>query len=148
MILVYTWMSDYPTGIAPKVWYMTMPSCAVLHIYTSGTWLGKKAGMSAVMSMWLVHIKEHVWTIWICPTTILLPTRYECGKFVALKEDRGRHCPTWDGKPVCSTGSWSGRRWLLLNIKEWQRKELGLSQNKLVAARVPLILWSVWKNNI
>ena len=32
----------------------------------------------AIMPMWLAHIKEHVWTVGICPTTILLPTRCNC----------------------------------------------------------------------
>ena len=32
----------------------------------------KKARVCAVTSMWLVHIKEHVWTVGTCPTTILL----------------------------------------------------------------------------
>ena len=36
--------------------------------------LVKKSGVCAVMSLWLVHIKDHVWSIRICPTTILLPT--------------------------------------------------------------------------
>ena len=34
------WMSDSPTGIAPKVWYETVPDCAVFHIYANGTILG------------------------------------------------------------------------------------------------------------
>ena len=33
----------------------------------------KKAGVCAITSIWLVHIKEHVWTIRTCPTTIFLP---------------------------------------------------------------------------
>ena len=32
----------------------------------------KKVRLCAVMSMWLVHIKEHVWSVGTCPTTILL----------------------------------------------------------------------------
>ena len=38
----------------------------------------KKAGLCAVMSMWLVNIKEHVWSIGTCPTTILLSAMGEC----------------------------------------------------------------------
>ena len=34
----------------------------------------KKSGVCAVMSLRLVHIKEHVWSIGISLTTILLPT--------------------------------------------------------------------------
>ena len=62
--LVNTWMGDCPTGITPNV---TMPSYAVLHIYMSGAWLNKKAGLCAVMSMRLVHIKDHLWTIRFMP---------------------------------------------------------------------------------
>ena len=32
----------------------------------------KKARVFAIMSVWLVHIKEHVWTVRTCPTTTLL----------------------------------------------------------------------------
>ena len=32
----------------------------------------KMVGLCAVMSMWLVHIKEHVWSVGTCPTTVLL----------------------------------------------------------------------------
>ena len=49
------------------VWYVTRPSCAALHIYTNGTQLSKKAGVCAVMSVWLVHIKDHLWTIRFVP---------------------------------------------------------------------------------
>ena len=34
--------------------------------------------MCAVMSMWLVYIKEHMWSIGTCPTTILLSAMSEC----------------------------------------------------------------------
>ena len=37
------------------------------------SWTHKKARVCAIMSTWLVHIKEYVWTIGACPTTILLP---------------------------------------------------------------------------
>ena len=33
---------ECPTGIAPKVWNETMPNCAMLNIYMSGTQLSKK----------------------------------------------------------------------------------------------------------
>ena len=41
-------------------WWECSPTC-------------KKAGVCAIMSIWLVHIKEHVWTVGTCPTTTLLP---------------------------------------------------------------------------
>ena len=78
----------------------------------------KKAGVHVIMPTWLVHIKEHVWTIRTCPTTILLPTRYghmhnvymcECAALMAEKEKR--YCLIWDGRPVYSPGCWS-KRWL------------------------------------
>ena len=37
----------------------------------------KKARVCAIMLMWLVHIKEHVWTIGTCPTTTLLSVMSE-----------------------------------------------------------------------
>ena len=50
------------------VWYMTRPSCATLHIYMSGTQLGtKRLGCVHVRSMWLAHIKEHLWTVRFMP---------------------------------------------------------------------------------
>ena len=127
MSSVNKWMGDHPTSIATKVWYLTMPSCAVLHIHMSGIRLGKKGCVLSCLCDWCTL--KNVWSIGICPTTILLPTRYECEmrKYVDLKAGRGRHCPTWCGRLVCSPGNWYGRRWFLLNIKEWQRKELGLS---------------------
>ena len=44
------------------------------------SWTHKKAGVCTIMFIWLVHIKENVWTIGTCPTTILLSTvtMYEC----------------------------------------------------------------------
>ena len=33
-----------------------------------------KAGVYAVMSMWIVHIKEHLWTTGTYPSMVLLPT--------------------------------------------------------------------------
>ena len=59
------WLSCQHSSIA---WYMTRPSCAALHIYI---WvvpdLVKKAGVCAIMSMWLAHIKDHLWTIRFVP---------------------------------------------------------------------------------
>ena len=40
----------------------------------------KNARVCAIMSMWLVHIKEHVWTVRTCPTSILLPDCMRCNK--------------------------------------------------------------------
>ena len=37
----------------------------------------KKPGVCAVMSMWLVHIKECMWSIRTCPTTMLLSAMSE-----------------------------------------------------------------------
>ena len=81
----------------------------------------KKAGVCAIMSIWLVHIKEHVWTIGTCPTTILLSTvnMCECVWMAALKAVGKRgSVPLVDCGPVCSPGSWSGRGWLPL-ILAW-----------------------------
>ena len=47
---------------------------------------------------------------------------HEVSKCVALKVDTGRHSPTWDGRLVCSPGSWSGKSWLLLNIRNDKKK--------------------------
>ena len=57
-------------------------------------------------------------SVWVC----------EMIKCVALKADRGRHCPIWDCRPVCSQESWFGRRSLLLNIKEWKEKSWALAR--------------------
>ena len=81
----------------------------------------KKAGVCAIMSIWLVHIKEHVWTVGTCPTTILLSTvnMCECVWMAALKAVGKRgSVPLVDCGPVCSPGSWSGRGWLPL-ILAW-----------------------------
>ena len=53
-----------PLGTVPThVRKVTIPECSPTR---------KKAGVCAIMSMWLVHIKEHVWTVRTCPTTIFL----------------------------------------------------------------------------
>ena len=124
MILVNTYMGDCPSGIASKVWYVTMPSCAALHIYTDGTWLSKKI-KECVDHLNMPNYHTSTYHIWLC----------EMSKCVALKADRVRHCPTLDGRLVWSPVSWLQRRWLLLSVKEWQRKELGLSQNELVTVK-------------
>ena len=83
--------------------------------------------MCAIMSTWLVHIKEHMWTIRTCPTTVLLSTMSECvyewqhWRWLLL----GILHKVWCG-PVCSPGSWSGRGWLPL-ILVWHRTVVGLS---------------------
>ena len=67
----------------------------------------KKAGVCAIMSIWLVHIKEHVWTVGTCPTTILLSTvnMCECVWMAALKAVGKRgSVPLVDCGPVCSPG--------------------------------------------
>ena len=84
-----------------------------------------KGWVCAVISVWLVHTKEHVWTIWTCPTTILLPVcvcvqHKKNKKRLTKRHAEKRTSPTWRGRPVCSPGSWSGRRWLPL-ITEWHR---------------------------
>ena len=59
----------------------------------------KKAGVCAIMSIWLVHIKEHVWTIGTCPTTILLSTITMCECVCEWQHWRlvkKRICGTWD----------------------------------------------------
>ena len=48
----------------------------------------------------------------------------------ALKgQTKKRYCLVWDGRPVCSPGSWSGRGWLPpLEKVEWHSVENGLSR--------------------
>ena len=66
-------------------------SYPLLAWWKSGWWecspTRKKAGVCAIMSIWLVHIKEHVCTVGTCPTTILLSTvnMCECVWMAALK---------------------------------------------------------------
>ena len=77
--------------------------------------------------MWLVHIKEHMWTVGTCPTTVFLSTMSECvyewqhWRWLVL----GILHKVWC-RPVCSPGSWSGRGWLPL-ILVWHRTVVGLS---------------------
>ena len=58
------------SAMAYVIWaYKRFPECSPTH---------KKAGVCAVMSMWLVHIKEYMWSVRTCPTTILLSAVREC----------------------------------------------------------------------
>ena len=75
------------------------------------------------MSIWLVHIKEHVWTmVGTCPTTILLSAVTMCECVCEWQQWRRLYqedlCAAWGMWPVCSPGSWSGRGWLPL-ILAW-----------------------------
>ena len=57
----------------------------------------KKAGLCAVMSMWLVHIKEHVWSVGTCPTTILLSmSRLMCEVLCWRAELKKRYGLAWE----------------------------------------------------
>ena len=50
------------SAMAYVIWvYKRFPVCSLTC---------KKAGVCAVMPMWLVHIKEHVWTVRTSPTTM------------------------------------------------------------------------------
>ena len=93
----------------------------------------KKAGVCAIMSIWLVHIKEHVWTVGTCPTTILLSAVtmcecvYEWQQWRRLYQEDLR--AAWGMRPVCSPGSWSGRGWLPLILAWHSQKWLALAAN-------------------
>ena len=82
----------------------------------------KKAGVCAIMSIWLVHIEEHVWTIGTCPTTILLSVVTMCECVCEWQQWRQLYQEdlhaAWGMRPVCSPGSRSGRGWLPL-ILAW-----------------------------
>ena len=81
----------------------------------------KKARLCAVMSMWLVHIKEHVWSIGYAqpPSFYLWASRGV--KCCAGGLNEKEVWPCMRGQPVCSPGSWSGRGWLPL--KKWKDSE-------------------------
>ena len=83
----------------------------------------KKAGLCAVMSMWLVHIKEHVWSIgYAQPPSFYLWASWGV-KCCAGGLNEKEVWPCMRGQPVCSPGSWSGRGWLPLkkqNDTEWK----------------------------
>ena len=90
----------------------------------------KKAGVCAIMSIWLVHIKEHVWTVGTCPTTILLSAVTMCECVCEWQQWRRLYQEdlraAWGMRPVCSPGSWSGRGWLPLILVWHSQKVIGL----------------------
>ena len=105
-------------AMAYYVWaYKRFPECFPTH---------KKAGVCAVMPMWLVHIKEHVWTVGTCLTTTLLSAMSECVNECCI--ERPNKNEIWDGRPVCSPGSWSGRVWLPLKKSGMTVWKSGLSR--------------------
>ena len=59
--------------------------------YTKCSPTCKKAGVYAVMSMLLVCIKEHVWSVRTCTTTILLSAMSECANecYIERLKERG-----------------------------------------------------------
>ena len=63
------------------------------------------------MSMWLVHIKEHMWSVGTCPTTVLLSTTERVRAKSAVSKGRmiKEVLPHMRCRPVCSPGSWYGR---------------------------------------
>ena len=93
----------------------------------------KKAGVCAIMSIWLVHIKEHVWTIGTCPTTIFLSAVTMCECVYEWQQWRRLYQEdlhtAWGMWPVCSPGSWSGRGWLPLILAWHSQKWLALAAN-------------------
>ena len=88
----------------------------------------KKAGVCAVMSMWLVHIKDYLWTVGfssnqgVSNSSGVRWTGYD-GKM------QNTECTTWGNTTVCSPGSWYMRRWLPLT-KDWHSQK-GQNQRKL-----------------
>ena len=93
----------------------------------------KKAGVCAIMSIWLVHIKEHVWTVGTCPTTILLSAVTTCECVCEWQQWRRLYQEdlraAWGMRPVCSPGSRSGRGWLPLILAWHSQKWLALAAN-------------------
>ena len=93
----------------------------------------KKARVCAIMSIWLVHIKEHVWTVRTCPTTILLSAVTMCECVCEWQQWRRLYQEdlraAWGMRPVCSLGSWSGRGWLPLILAWHSQKWLALAAN-------------------
>ena len=141
MCLVNTWMGDPPTGIAPKVWYVTMPSCAVLHIYTSVTQFGKKR-LGCVLSClcdWctlknmqgpleyaqppFIYLPDM--SVWVCEMSNVCLWRQIEGS-TAPHEVEDLYDPQGFDLGWCGSSS---------NIKVWQRKWWGLSQNELVTVK-------------
>ena len=104
------WHSHWHCSI---VWYVTRPSCAALHIYMSSTWLGKKAGVCAVMSMWMVHIKDHLWTVGFEPNCRAFNSSNMRLRLVMMANG----LTSWVchvRQHHCMLHSWDGRRWLHL----------------------------------
>ena len=93
----------------------------------------KKARVCAIMSIWLVHIKEHVWTVGTCPITILLSAVTMCECVCEWQQWRQLYQEdlhaAWGMRPVCSPGSRSGRGWLPLILVWHSQKWLALAAN-------------------
>ena len=117
-------------------------SYPLLAWWKSGWWecspTHKKAGVCAIMSIWLVHIKEHVWTIGTCPTTILLSAVTMCECVCEWQQWRQLYqedlSAAWGMRPVCSPGSQSGRGWLPLILAWHSQKHIIVKRSwKLMA---------------
>ena len=112
-------------------------SYPLLAWWKSGWWecspTRKKSGVCAIMSIWLVHIKEHVWTVRTCPTTILLSAVTTCECVCEWQQWRRLYQEdlhaAWGMQPVCSPGSWSGRGWHPLILVWHSQKWLALAAN-------------------
>ena len=131
--LVLGWVTIWVTLLAAKD---VIDACHALlwlmYEHTRGsqiaTKLIKRLGC-AVMSMWLVHIKnmcgllEHAQ-----PLYFYLPWVSVWVLHWRAKQQR-RYCLIWDGRSVWSPGIWSGRGWLPLK-KEWHSMESGLGRKK------------------
>ena len=96
------------------------------------------------MSMWLVHIKEYVWTIRTCPTTVLLSAMSECAseccierlnEGIASYEMAGLYAP--QGVDLGGGGSPSRK-------VEWHSMQSGLSR-KIVKWRIKIYKSQVLK---
>ena len=110
----------------------------------------KKAGVCAIMSIWLVHIKEHVWTVGTCPTTILLSAVTMCACVCEWQQWRRLYQEdlhaAWGMRPVCSPGSWSGRGWLPLILAWHSQKWLALAAKCEAVSKALVWGWSPKKN--
>ena len=88
--LILEWVTVWDTLVAAKMWFTPAAFCyGLCHMSMQevprvlpNSW---KARVCDVMPMWLVHIKEHVWTIRTCPTTILLSAMNECVNEYCIK---------------------------------------------------------------
>ena len=86
-IHIYIWISSIPSQLSwvssvgkaldwwPRGGQVESASCLV---WVECSLTHKKAGVYTVMTVWLVHIKDNVWTFGICPTTGLLSSLCEC----------------------------------------------------------------------